>query len=182
MDTTAGLLADFPTTNEPAANIATTLQDKVSVPLETLGNDIVARIAIGDKNRARADDMYLSAGRQLIEAKERVPNFKAFLRNYCNGLSRSRAYELINIANGKAQEVRSTNRDRDRRRREKAAGVREPRTRGFSIKKTQAPKSQVQDALAQFIVAVDIWFSRMDDEAKREAVAYAVSKAQARTQ
>jgi DNA-binding Lrp family transcriptional regulator len=45
-----------------------------------------------------------------------------------------------------------------------------------SAKRPQPPKSQAQKALAQFKVAVDIWFSKMDDDAKREAVEYVIAK------
>jgi ParB-like chromosome segregation protein Spo0J len=44
--------------------------------------------------------------------------------------------------------------------------------RSRSAKKPQPPKS----ALAEFKVAVDIWFSKMDDDAKREAVEYVIAK------
>jgi hypothetical protein len=146
------------------------------VPLGALGREIVARIEAGDKARGRADDMYKSAGLQLIEARARVPDFSVFLCDHRNGLSRSRAYELIAIAEGKADEVRLKNRTRDRRRREKAARVREPRTHGVSTKKPQPPKSQAQWALAEFRVGVDTDFAKMDDEAKRAAFAYVKSK------
>jgi hypothetical protein len=158
----------------PAAEIPS--QSGVSVPLDALGRDIVARIEAGDKARGRADDMYNSAGLQLIEARARVPDFSVFLRDHCNGLSRSRAYELIAIAEGKAEEVRSKNRTRDRRRREKAARVREPRTRGVATKNPQPPKSKAQWALAEFKVAADTYFRHMDDEAQRAAFAYVKSK------
>jgi hypothetical protein len=164
---------------EAAAEAATPLQGGISVTLETRGQQIVARIEAGDKSADRASQMYLSAGLELIEAKRLAPNFKNFLRDHCNDLSRSRAYELIKIANGKLEEVRSNNRTRDRRRREKAAGVREPRTPSSSVKKPHPPKSQAQRALAEFKVAVDIWFSKMDADAKREAAAYAVAKSEA---
>jgi hypothetical protein len=176
MDTTLKLLADFRTPDEaPAAAAAPTL-GAVSIAPEMLGQDIVAWIDAGDKNAERASQMYISAGLKLIEAKRLVPNFKKFLRNHCNDLSRSRAYELMKIANGESEGVRSDNRARDRRRRDKAAGVREPRTHGFSVKKSQPPKSQPQKALAQFKVAVNIWFSKMDDSTKREAVEYVIAK------
>jgi hypothetical protein len=130
----------------------------------------------GDKAKSRAEDMYKSAGLQLIEARARGPDFSVFLRDHCNGLSRSRAYELIDIAEGKADEVGAKNRTRDRRRREKAARVREPRTQGVATKKRQPPKSKTQWALAEFKVAVDVYFAEMDDEAKRAAFAYVQSK------
>jgi hypothetical protein len=120
--------------------------------------------------------MYKSAGLQLIHARRRVPDFSAFLRDHCKGLSRSRAYELMDVAEGKAEEVRSKNRARDRRRREKATGVREPRTQNESTPKTQTLKSKSQWALVEFKVAADTYFRHMDDEAKRAAVAYVVAK------
>jgi hypothetical protein len=175
MDITTKLLPDFQTPDEAAAGTATPHEGGVSVTPEMLGQEIVARIAAGDKSAERASQMYISAGLTLIEAKRLLPDFKAFLRDHCNGLSRSRAYELIEIASGKSEEVRSKNRTRDRRRRDKAARVREPRTPSSSIKKPQPPNSQAQRALAEFKVAVDIWFSKMDDNAKREAVEYAIA-------
>jgi hypothetical protein len=176
MDTTTKLLADFPAQVEATADTgAVPCQGSSSVPLETLGQEIAARIEAGDKSADRANKMYVSAGLQLIEAKRLVPNFKNFLRDHCNALSRSRAYELIKIANGKSDEVREKNRRRDRRRREKTAGVREPRTPNPPDKSPQPPKSQAQRALSEFKVAVDTWFSKMDDDAKREAVQYVLA-------
>jgi hypothetical protein len=168
-------LPDFHPSDEAAAGALTPHEGGVSVTLEMLGRHIVARIEAGDKSAERATQMYISAGLKLIEAKRLVPNFKNFLRDHCNNLSRSRAYELIKIANGKSEEVRSNNRTRDHRRREKAAGVREPRTPSSPVKKPQPPKSQAQRALAEFKVAVDVWFSKMDDNAKREAVEYVIA-------
>jgi hypothetical protein len=121
MSTNESLLVDFPAQGKLATQSFS--QGGGSVTLETLGRDIVARIEAGDKSTDRADQLYKSAGLQLIEARSGVPDFSAFLRDHCNGLSRSRAYELIAIADGKAEEVRSKNRSRDRRRRKKAACV-----------------------------------------------------------
>lgn len=174
MDITTKLLPDY-TPDEAAPDATTPLRAGVSVTLDALGQEIVARIGAGDKSAERASQMYISAGLKLLEAKRLVPNFKKFLRNHCSDLSRSRAYELIKIANGKSEEVRSNNRTRDRRRRDKAASVREPRTPSLSVKKPQPPKSQAQSALAEFKAAVDIWFSKMDDNAKREAVEYVIA-------
>jgi hypothetical protein len=175
MDITTKLLPDFHEPDEAAAGAVTPHEGGVSVTLEVLGKQILARIEAGDKSAERASQMYISAGLNLIEAKRLVPNFKNFLRDHCNNLSRSRAYELIRIANGNSEEVRSNNRTRDRRRREKAAGVRGSRTPSSSVKKPEPPKSQAQRALAEFKVAVDIWFAKMDDSAKREAVEYAIA-------
>ena len=180
MSTTETLVADFPAQDEAAAIDVTAAPSDVIVTTPTpkmLGWEIAARVEAGDKARGRADQMYVSAGILLIEARSRVPDFSAFLHDHCNGLSRSRAYELIKIAEGKPEEVRSKNRARDRRRREKAARVRGSRTRGLSGKQPQPPKSQAQKALAEFKIAVDIWFAKMDDGAKREAVDYVTTKA-----
>ena len=174
MTTTHNLSAVCPAKDEVTAIVVTNSQ--ALVELETLGRDIVARIATGDAAKDRADQYYVSAGLQLIDARSRVPDFTAFLRDHCCGLSRSRAYELIAIAEGKAEEVRSKNRTRDRRRRENMFRVRGSRTRGLSVKRPQPPMSQAQRALAEFRVAVDIWFAKMDDGAKREAVAYVIAK------
>lgn len=176
MDTTTQL-PDYRAPDEVAES-ANPLQAHVSVPVETLGREIVAKIEAGDKSSERANQMYISAGLHLIEAKDSVTNFKAFLRDHCNDLSRSRAYELIKIANGKSGEVQSSNRTRDRRRREKALRVREPRTPGFSAKKPQHPKSQSDRALTEFKYAVKNWFPQMDADARREAIAYAVAMAE----
>jgi hypothetical protein len=162
---------------------------KASASIEMLGREIVARVAQGDKAKTRSEDMYRSAGLQLIEAKSRVPDFKAFLRDHCKGLSRSRAYELIAIAGGKEEEVRSKARERDRRRRwtarqyeEAFAGVRGSRTQAppktSETVKTEAKPTattEAQKALDEFKVAVDFWFARMGEGHRREAVAYASS-------
>lgn len=166
--------SSFPAQDEVA--IPLTAQAGVPETLEYIGRDIVARIEAGDKARGRADDMYRSAGLQLIEARNRVADFSAFLRQHCKGLSRSRAYELIAIAEGKGEDVRSNNRARDHRRRNKAAGVREPRTLDVSTPSHQPPKSQAEWALREFKVAADIYFAKMDGETKRAAVAYVNGK------
>lgn len=150
-----------------------------ATPLERLGREIVARIEAGDKAKDRADQMYKSAGLQLIEARNRVPDFSAFLRDHCDGLGRSRAYELIAIADGRrtTEETRARSRTRAQRSRaNKATASATSRTRGVSTKKPQPPKTKSQWALAEFKVAVNIYFAKMDEKTKREAIAYAISK------
>lgn len=178
MDIKTRLLPDFHTPDEAAGGAAIPHEGGLSVTPEMLGQDIIARIEAGDKSAERASKMYISAGLALIEAKRLVPNFKNFLRNHCGDLSRSRAYELINIANGKSEEVRSNNRTRDRRRREKLAHVRGSRTGSLSVKKSPPSKSQAQFALAEFKYAVNTRFPQMDDAARREAVAYVIAKSE----
>src|SRR5262245_37742310 len=74
------------------------------LPIETLGATIKAQVAAGDKALDKAEEHYRSAGCRLIEAKERVLRTRgltwpAFLVGHCS-LQRSRADELIAIANG----------------------------------------------------------------------------------
>ena len=57
----------------------------------------------------------MAAGRQLIVAKSRCFNFTNFLRDHCTGLSRSYAYDLIAIANGKIDKVRANSKARTQR-------------------------------------------------------------------
>jgi hypothetical protein len=54
--------------------------------IERLGKQIVALVEAGDKAKSQSIDKFTSAGLLLIEAKSRVPNFKAFVRDYCNGV------------------------------------------------------------------------------------------------
>jgi hypothetical protein len=74
----------------------------------------------------------LSAGRLLIEVRDRLSNrqaFQDFLRDHCGGLSQSRAYEYIGMAEGRttADETRAkTNERKHRHRAKKAAGTRSP--------------------------------------------------------
>src|SRR6516165_11771890 len=54
--------------------------------IEELGKQIVVLVEAGDKAKSQSNDRFTNAGLMLIEAKSRVPNFKAFLRDHCNGL------------------------------------------------------------------------------------------------
>src|SRR6516164_2779741 len=83
--------------------------------IEELGKQIVVLVEAGDKAKSQSNDRFTSAGLVLIEAKSRVPNFKAFLRDYCNGLSRSRAYELVDMALRNRQNVRAKTNERKQR-------------------------------------------------------------------
>src|SRR5215472_3248827 len=93
--------------NDEAQTAVNADQTAVSTPIEMLGKEILARIEAGEKAKSKSDEHFKSAGLQLIEAKRRVSDFSAFLREHCNGLSRSRAYELIAIGEGKIDEVRT---------------------------------------------------------------------------
>ena len=73
--------------------------------LESLGREAKARIDQGDKAKDRAEQMYISAGLYLKEAKARVEKRKditwvQYLIKHCP-VGKSRAYELIAIADGR---------------------------------------------------------------------------------
>jgi hypothetical protein len=94
------------------------------VPLETLGKGIVARIEKGCRYQDKAQEMFMSAGKMLVELRDRVNEqklkggLKAAIEKYCNGLSRSRAYEILAIADGTKTitQVRSERATRERNR------------------------------------------------------------------
>ena len=94
------------------------------LPLSTLAGTIKAHIAAGDKNIAKAEEHYKAAGIHLKEARDRAKaegtTFSAFIAKECS-LGRSRAYELIAIADGTKTlaETRADNRKRDGKRRER---------------------------------------------------------------
>jgi hypothetical protein len=88
------------------------------LPIDTLGKQIKAHIDTGDKTASEAEEHYMAAGLLLIDAKERVTHTKGltwtkFLADQC-GVGRSRANELIAIADGRTtvEEVRDNVRDR----------------------------------------------------------------------
>lgn len=75
------------------------------VPLDQLGREAMARIAAGDKHKDKADQMFVSAGLYLIEAKTRVAQTKGmswsgWLNTHCD-VGRRRADEIIMIADGR---------------------------------------------------------------------------------
>jgi hypothetical protein len=71
------------------------------LPLDQLGAEIVARIDAGDRAKTKANNHYLAAGLTLLEAQKRVDDLSRFLKDHCHGLKRSRAYQLMRIADGK---------------------------------------------------------------------------------
>jgi hypothetical protein len=114
------------------------------LPLETLAATIKAHVARGDASIEKAEQHYKAAGIHLMEAKERVMRRKditwpAFLLQHC-GVRRSRADELIAIANGRTSlaEIRESNRRRDSDRRERdREGRSSTVAHGKSSEKTQ---------------------------------------------
>jgi hypothetical protein len=140
------------------------------VPIEQLGKEITARVEAGDKAKTKSDDRFRSAGILLIQAKSRVTNFSAFLRDHCNGLTRSRAYELIKIASGEIDTIRTSTNERKRRyraRRAASAGA------TFVRSGTDAKTVSAATALAEFKRAVMLCFPMMDETALDGALGYA---------
>ena len=133
--------------------------------IEELGKQIVVLVEAGDKAKSQSNDRFTNAGLMLIEAKSRVPNFKAFLRDHCNGLSRSRAYELIDMALGKRENVRAKTNERKQRYR---ARVRS----GTDTKTASVLPTSASGALAAFKVAVNTWLPKMDEATRHEALAF----------
>jgi hypothetical protein len=158
-----------------------TSRDRVSfaaqLSIEQLGKQIAARVEAGEKAAAQAKDRFLSAGLMLVEAKSRVPDFSAFLRDHCNGLSRSRAYELIKIAGGDVDEVRANTNERKRRYRARRAASAATTTvrSGTDAKSASAVTHNISAAaaLAEFKFAANVWFPKMTDADLDAALAYA---------
>jgi len=147
--------------------------------LDKLGKEIVSRIERGDKAKSKSDEHYQAAGLQLIEAKERVPNFEAFLKEHCPNLSRSRAYELIDIAQGKGEEVRAKTRKRTQRHRAKAAQAKSELQQAEPVSATQrttSKRSGPEWALREFKAATDTYVPIMDAPTKQLALDYVTNK------
>lgn len=87
--------------------------------LDAKAKEIKHRIELGDQSTDKAEQNFMSAGLLLIAAKEEVSHTKGltwakFLAQ-CGGVKRSRANELITIADGRksVEEVRAARRARD---------------------------------------------------------------------
>lgn len=93
-----------------------------------------------------------------------------------NCLSRSRAYELISIADGKGDEVRSKARTVTAPARKKGGGcpwLTDMRTIG---QKAWIGRDRDAKGIGRVKFAVDVWLARMDEAIKQDAVAYAINK------
>jgi hypothetical protein len=134
--------------------------------IEGLGMQIVALVEAGAKAKSESIDKFTRAGLLLIKAKSRVANFTAFVRDHCNGLSRSRAYELIDMALGKRETVRAKTNERKRRYR---ARVRS----GTDAETASVLPTSASTALATFKSALNICFAKMDEATRKEALAFA---------
>jgi hypothetical protein len=84
------------------------------LPVLSLCKTIKAHLAKGDKARDKAEQHFVSAGRHLVELKERCPDEWLRLAKENIGIGRSRAYELLMIGTGKRtdKQVRENTRQR----------------------------------------------------------------------
>lgn len=87
-----------------------------SMPIPELAKRIVVLVTKGDAAREKADQFYIAAGIHLKELRERKPAGSAWAEyvKKKTGLGKSRSYELIAIADGRAtvQETRARTAER----------------------------------------------------------------------
>jgi hypothetical protein len=142
---------------------------------EQLGKEIVLQTNAGDETADRAIAHYKRAGEMLIYAQLRSCDFKAFVRNHCVGISRGRAYELIDIARGKIDEVRAKSNARKRRFRSKQnmMPAAKARVRSGTDTRPKVSKATAASALARFKASINELFPRMDDATLQAALDYA---------
>lgn len=105
--------------------------DFTSTPLEQLGVQAHGHYKVAEKHKDKADQQYKSAGLYLKEAQDRIKlrkdiNFAEFLLKHCP-IGKSRAYEVIAIADG-----RKTVEETNQRHTERHAREREERAAGQS--------------------------------------------------
>ena len=80
-----------------------------------LARRVKALIERADKAADKAEQFYKSAGLTIKEIKEKFPNWEAIVRDEC-GIGRSRAYELMAIADGRTtlEKVRASINERQK--------------------------------------------------------------------
>lgn len=139
-----------------------TTSNASGLPIGQLGSTIKAHMGMAEKYIGKCEEHYRSAGAHLIEAKRRISenkefagDFKGFLMNCCNGLSSSRAYELIAIAGGKTtqEEHRQGARARDQAYRDRKAAA--PRVRRPTENLKEARAAAQDETVTQQPAAAD---------------------------
>ena len=144
--------------------------DDLDLPDDQLGKAIMTNWEAGRTAANQAIDRLRTAGAQLVEAKERSLNFDEFLRNHCNGLSRSWAYDLIEIGRGNIAAVRAkavARKDRHRIRKRIAAAKSSVRSGTDTNSGTRK-----LSMLAEFKELVEVLFRVMDPETRQLAISY----------
>jgi hypothetical protein len=140
----------------------------VTLELAELGEEIVADIAAGDAEKEEAERHYRCAGLNLVEAKKQAPNFEVFLDQH--GIGKSRAYELIAIAEGRttAKDIREKANARKKRHRKKTATTKPPVPKVSVPERTEQEPQDAEWTWRQFKGAVD----KMDAATKIKARDY----------
>jgi hypothetical protein len=69
--------------------------------VSSLCKTIKALVAKGDQATKKAEEFYIAAGKHLAELKDRAPDQWESLAKEVMGIGRSRAYELMAIADGR---------------------------------------------------------------------------------
>ena len=170
--------------NKQLADTPTSVPDPTP-QLEQLGKEILARVESGNKARQKSEDHYKAAGLRLLDAKKLAPDFDTFLTEHCDGLGRTRALELIAIAEGRTSNAEINAKANERKKRHRATKAETVRSGTDSQttppKQNSQPKKQSisEAALTEFKVACDIWFAKMDAADRKVALAYATEKATA---
>jgi hypothetical protein len=157
-------------------------------PVDTLGGLIKARCAAGDKAIEKAEDHYKAAGLHLLEAKEmisrtRFMTWTYFLSKYCS-IGRSRADELIAIADGLTTlaELRAKGRERAARHAAKNKSARASVTNGQAA--SPDPLSEQRNIIALAMHDMDLakmtllasyvtWLADLSEKAIRAETALA---------
>src|SRR5262249_48555803 len=93
-------------------------------PVETLVRRVKALIEKGDKAAEKAEQFYKSAGIHIKEIKQQSEDWETIVREQC-GLGRSRAYELMAIADGRTtlEKVRASTNERQKVHKTKSQSV-----------------------------------------------------------
>lgn len=129
--------------------------DFSSMDLGGLGNTAMGHYKAAEKHKEKADQQYIAAGIYLKEAKQRClktkgMTFEKFLRQHCP-IGRSRAYEVIAIADGTKtiEEIRERKKESMKATREKQAKEESVRhvADGQPIEKKEKNVSRPEDNL-----------------------------------
>src|SRR5258708_2298076 len=94
-------------------------------PLDTIGKEIKAALDQADKAQTRADDLKLTAGRMLLDAKKRIKKEGGRWFDYLvqHQLDKRRSQEVMKIAKGETtpEQMRAENANRQEQHRKESA-------------------------------------------------------------
>lgn len=134
------------------------------ISIDTVGREIKARIEAGDKALDKAEQHYIAAGIQLLEAQKRIKDKKemrwsAFLFSCCQGLSDTQARRYMALADGTTtlEDIRA----------EKAASEKARRDRNKAKNTSQAQLSSQSPHVGGFISQQNQQISNSPDRIAR---------------